>query len=1098
MSLLQLLGSPKLVTKDSVVDIPPKQALLLGSYLAYKEDWASRDELVHLFWPDESEKTARHNLSQLLYHCKQQVWMQGLEAERQRVRWLIDTDVKRFQQALGNGHWKAAAKHYEGNLLEGVITDYAASFEDWLFSERESLKNAWREAVLNHAKQLETEQNFSDATQVLRNVLNQDPLAEDVLQAFMRCAIQDGQREQALKSYDFFAKQLKQDLDMEPLAATQALAKDLRVGQHQSFEQAPKLEEAVTETKLFGFPNNVTPFIGRDLERAELAQLYSNADTRLITLLGAGGIGKTRLAMQVAKEQAYKFKDGVLFVSLATLEDASLIATQLLQTLALTTTKKQSDSEFLADYCATKNMLLVFDNTEHLPDSIDLIIELLESCPNLRFLVTSREALSIQFEHIYDLRGLNYPHSDNEANLEAFDAVNLFLRAARRSQANFHLTNPNKQGITAICKLLQGSPLGLELAAAWVRLMNPSEIAEELKHNLDLLKTDHKDLAERHQSLRAVFEYSWALLSDAEQETLAQLAVFRGSFTKDAALAVTNASLRTLLALVNKSLLQRTQTGRFERHIMVQQFAFEKLKASTKQPLFSERHAEHFLNLSKDIQAQLKSSEQLEYLERLDDEHANFRAALNWSLNSKRADLALHLAANLGHYWEVRGYYTEGRDWLTKCFTASDSPDPKVLAQALNASGNLARIQSDYPESRRLLEQGLSIYKGLKLEASIAQVLNNLGLTARSQGDFKEAKALLSQSLVLQRNLQDDQGIAQALNNLSIVAFWYSNYTEAQGLLEESLKISKKHNNKLGMANALNNLGNALRSQGKYKEAQRHQEESLRLFRELKGKHGISQTLNNLALVAVELNEVDKAHDYLLESLELKRESNEKQGIAGALTNLGMLSIELNKMEDAKRYLNEALNLHKGFKDKIGVAITLNIKGDWARKQQDYALAKSVHTEALELFKQLNNSLGQAEALTNLSRVALAQSNFKQTEKLSKESLKLHHSINNPRGIADTLDSLASSYYAQQNSKALSLWAATNNILKSINSSRSTEEQAAHEQQLEEARVQFGLKVFEQAWRLGEGFSQQDAVAFAFDEAKPKVFGFTDKPSTSH
>lgn len=1102
MPLLQLLGTPKLVTEDTVMDIPPKQALLLGSYLAYKEDWASRDELVHLFWPDESEKTARHNLSQLLYHCKKQIWMQGLETERQRVRWLVDTDVKRFQQALGGGGWSAATKHYEGSLLEGVATNYALNFESWLLSERESLKNAWREAALNQAKELEFASSYTEASQLLRSVLTQDPLAEDVLQAYMRCAFKDNQREQALKSFDVFAKHLAQELDMEPLTSTQALAAEIRSSQ--VAKQAPQIKVA-SEAKLYAFPSEATPFIGRDIERAELADFFERSKTRLLSLLGAGGMGKSRLATQLSKEQAWRFKEGAVFLALAPLTDASLIATTLLQALGLSVPAEQSSEQALLDYLTDKQILLVFDNVEHLPDCVELIVELLEHCPTIFILTTSREALDLRNEQIYDISGLSYPSSPVD-NAEAYDAVNLFLRAARRAHTKF-VFETNKEAVLKLCQFLQGSPLGLELAAAWVRLLSCNEILEELEKNLDLLKANHQDAPERHESMRAVLEYSWALLSDAEQLALQNLAVFKGGFTKNAAQEVSAVAVRTLLALVNKSLLQRSTTGRFERHSVVQYFCFEKLELDpTRLAATQKQHSQFFLVFAEEAETSLRGQGQLEVLVRLDEELSNLRTALSWSLEQQDIKLAFALAAALGRYWELRGYYSEGREWLEKVFELSKvmaiQPSAELQAKALNAAGNLARVQGDNLNAKRQLEESLALYRNLKQSRSVAQVLSNLGLVLRSQGDYATARDLLNESLALQRKHKNERGVAQALNNLAIVAFWFGDYSEAQSLLEESLEIARNLDDKFGIANILNNLGNALRGQGAYLKAQAYQEESLALFRALKGQHGISQTLNNLALVAVELAEFNKAYDYLAESLELKREAKEERGVAQVLTNLGMVALHSEATQDAETYLNEALALHHSFEDKIGIAITLNIKGDLARKLQDYALAKELHSESLALFKELKDKLGQAESLGNLSKVAHANADYPKAERLSKESLSIHQQSNNPRGVAEALESLAKIYTCTERSKqAATLWAAATTLRQSINSKLTQAEQQVHKKTLELARQKAGVAVFEKAWRLGKTLSQADAIRFALEGEQATTLhqaAFTNKSSASH
>lgn len=1069
MSRLQLLGQARLLLEDTTVDIPPKQALLFASYLAYKEDWVSRDELLHLFWPDDDERTARHNLSQLLYHCKQQRWIDNLETERNRVRWLIDTDVRLFREALGDGNWHTALGYYQGRLLDGVTTDDAFTFEDWLMQERQALHSAWREAVLKHAEQLEADSQYSYATTLLRDVLKQDPLAEDILQAYMRCLIQDNQRDLAVKAFESFAQHLRQELAMEPLTSTQDLL-------HITPVQAPAPKKV--SPSLYNFPNFLTPFIGRTLELAELSRLF--AETRLLTLLGFGGAGKSRLAVAFAREQVHLIRDGAVFIELAALDDASHIPRAVLEALKLEVSPQQVPLSQLLNYLKDKEVLLVFDNFEHLLEGSSLIIEILEASAASKAIVTSREALDFHAELIYDVGGLNYPDAVIEAP-EAYDAVTLFLRSARRANPNFTLTAENKAAVIRLCQMVQGFPLGLELAASWLRLLGPQDIVEEVVRNLDVLAVSHKDLSERHRSMRAVFEHSWALLSDSEQEALKTLAVFRGGFSKDAAEVVTGTKLRTLLSLINKSLLQRTQEGRFERHVVVWQFSFEKLAENRKQlTVFKRRHAEYFAELAEKSASNLSGAKQLTYLENLDRELNNFRAALNWT-HQEDPQLSLRLAAALSRYWEMRGYYTEGSNWLTKVLTLAKAVAyPELRASALNGLGNISRLQGNLPQARASLEESLSIYRQMGLEPNIAQVLSNLGLVLRTQGEYAQARELLLESLALQRKYTNDRGIAMVLNNLAIVAFWYGDNGEAQHLLEESLTIVRKLEDNFGIANVLNNLGNALRCQGHYPAAQKVQEESLAIFRILKGQHGISQVLNNLALVAIELGRYDRAFDYLQEGLALKREAKDLMGEAQVLTNLGSVALCTDNLSEAAQYLAQALQLHQAFQDRVGIAVTRNIQGDVARAQKDYARAKNLHLEALDLFEQLEDKLGQAEALANLGHIAYFECDYLQAEKLCKESLKLHYDSNNARGIAEAYELMALVLTeTAQAERAAVVWAAADAIRQRINSSLSEAEQRQYAQHIQGVKRQVGRETFNRAWTLGHHLSESVGVELA-------------------
>ena len=309
-ALLQLLGQPRFYKEGKWLDLPPKQPLLLCAYLACYENWVDRSEIINLFWPEEHETKGRHNLSQLLYHCKKQVWAQGLETERLRVRWLISSDVQELREALANGNWSKVVELYRGELLEKIPAGELFDYEEWLNSERETLYRAWKDAVLKEVSNLEANQQHQSATDLLQKILQRDFLDENVLQLYMRNAARAGQRQQALKSFDEFSEQLRQEFDMEPLEHTRQLASAIKNNELTITIEADSAEaildkptslEVSSNQILQNLPSQLTTFIGRDKEIAEFVNLLADPNIRLLTLLGAGGIGKTSLAIQAAR-----------------------------------------------------------------------------------------------------------------------------------------------------------------------------------------------------------------------------------------------------------------------------------------------------------------------------------------------------------------------------------------------------------------------------------------------------------------------------------------------------------------------------------------------------------------------------------------------------------------------------------------------------------------------------------------------------------------------------------------------------------------------------------------------------------------------------
>ena len=910
------------------MDLPIKQSLLLGSYLAYREDWVQRDELLLLFWPDEDEKAARHNLSQLLYESKRQSWAAGLEVERNRVRWPIATDVGAFREAIGAGSWDEAVELYEGELLGGVLADENPGYQDWLIREREELQADWRDAVLKHAAVLE------GAAALLREVLRHDSLAEDVLQAYMRCAAADGQRDQALRAFENFRSTLHSELEVEPLEATLLLADELREGAGASPRPA-----ADAPPPLCNFPTSHTPFVGRDLELAELGSHLLDPDTRLLTLVGPGGIGKSRLAQQLARSRAGAFAAGATFVPLASVAAPDLLADTALAAFGLERSGRRPPLEQLLDYLADREALLLLDNVEHLLEAAGDVALLLDTAPRLRVLATSREPLDLPGEVLYELAGLSFPADESWEDAEAYDAVALFLRSARRVHQHFQLGPRNHADVIHLCRLLGGLPLGLELAAAWVRLLTPGELVEELGRNLDLLRTE-EDVPERHRSLQAVFEHSWALLSEREQRALSDLAVFRGDFTKDAATEVGEVTLRTLLALVNKSLLQRTSSGRFERHVTVRQFALDRLAADPERnAAMLDRHAGHYVRLAERLHPLLDGPEQGRALTQLEDELDNLRAAFEHLLEAGRSADAVHLYGALGPFWRRRGHVEEGRR-LFERLQQRPLPAPSgALVATLNSAGILASHQGEYERSRALHQQALEIGEALGDDGHRADALSNLGAVCWHRDDYPEAEAYLMRALELRRTLDNDAALAGVLNNLGNLARDGNRYDLALSYYDEALALARKVGHRWEIANTSNNRAIVHAYRGDLESAGDLFAEALEVQRELGDRRGMSMSMTNLGNTLMDRGSHQEAAALYLEALELDRALGDRLGEAHIHNNLGILAGFERRFDEAHRHYLEALTIRHRHGKPHGVALTLNCFVDLALLEGDPARA---------------------------------------------------------------------------------------------------------------------------------------------------------------
>ena len=912
------------------MDLPLRQSLLLGAYLAHRDDWVGRDELLTVFWPDEVESVARHNLSQLVYHCRRQPWFDGLEAERTRLRWRVASDLQLFRAAIGAGAWHDALELYRGVLLEGVPTGVAPVFEEWLESEREALQVAWREATLQVAAALEREGRTAEAIARLQAVLERDPLAEDALQAYLRCAREAGQRTAALRAYAIFRTALRDDLDLTPLDETVILAEALRAApvdapaaRAASASVAadlptPRPATLADEARvvLRGFPAPVTPFVGREAELDRLHALLSAEGERLVTLVGPGGVGKTRLAIEAGRRAAAAFTDGALFVPLDDLDDPAFLARTIGSALGFEPTAGRSDEDALIDAVARSSLLLVLDNLEHLLAGAGLVAELLAASAGSSVLVTSQQPLDFQGEVRFAVAGMRYP-TDVGAASEGFEAVTLFLRSARRAHPHFVVGDADQAGILRLCGLLEGLPLGLELAAAWMRLLRPDEVADALAVNLDALATAHRDVPARHRSLRAMLDHAWSLLADDERAALAGVSVFRRGFTREAAEAAAGSTLRTLLALVNKSLLRRTPGGRFEMLDVVRRYGLERLAEDPdRHAAVVAAHAEHYLAFGLRAGPELVGEERATWLDRVAEEHDNLRVALEHLIGAGCGDAGVRLATALFQYWWLRGHYREARATLDALLGLDELLPDALHADALGHAGAFARLCEDFVAARSLYEASLAIKRRLADPVAAAGTLGNLGNLLRLLGDLDGAQQHVEETLSLYRAAGDGARVANTLNNLGAVAHAKGDATASERYYREGLEVARAAGEEFVAALALGNLGAAALERGDADEARACHAEAGATFERLGYRVGLAVNAQQLADVALAAAELESARAGYALAMTRFVELGDQRGVAEVAASLVDLAVAAPDWPAALLWAGATRAQH----DRLGIA----------------------------------------------------------------------------------------------------------------------------------------------------------------------------------
>jgi non-specific serine/threonine protein kinase len=619
------------------------------------------------------------------------------------------------------------------------------------------------------------------------------------------------------------------------------------------------------ERPLRGLPAQPTPFIGRNTERMLLRVLLRRADVRLLTLIGPGGAGKSRLAMEVASELRDDFADGGAFVGLAAISDPALVVPTIAKTLAVVDSGDQPLLARLSDALREQRLLLLLDNFEHVLAAVPDVAALLAAAPGVKVLATSRSALQLAWEHEFRVPPLAIPNRGILPALDQkqqYDAPQLFVARAQAANAEFMLTDENAGAVVEICRHLDGLPLALELAAARLKLFSPQALLARLNRRLAVLTGGPQDLPARQQTLRATIDWSYNLLEPAQQKLFARLGVFAGGCTIEAAEAIVASSepmseridvLDALVSLANQSLLQPTQDQagepRFGMLEMIREYALDQLMASGEWAAIRQRHSGFFLTLAEKAAAALEGIEQVAWLGRLQQEHDNLRAAIGWAIDQGDAALGLRFARALRLFWFMRGYLTEGRERLAQILELGAISD-HARAQALDCAGFLARYQGDYAAAGRLIGESLAIWRSLEHSQGIADSLSNLGYVTLHQGDYQAARALYEESLGLHQAAGNQQGLADCLSHLGAAAFYQGDYSAARQFHEQSLAIWRVLGDVVGAAYALYHLGDVALSQKDQAAAAAWFKESLTASAQIEWPWGIVSAVEGVAGIA--------------------------------------------------------------------------------------------------------------------------------------------------------------------------------------------------------------------------------------------------------
>jgi predicted ATPase/DNA-binding SARP family transcriptional activator len=887
-----------------------RKALAALAYLALQPSGATRSELCAVLWPDSDETQARRSLRVEMTRIYALLGGEVVLSEGDVLRLNSDRlrcDYWELEAHLSRRELQEALELYQGELLQGFHVLQSSAFEDWLQRERDRLRERMLEVLETLSSQAEQARRLREALQLERRALELDALRERSYERAMRLAYLEGDRAEALRLFKQAEETLGRELGLKPGAELLELARRI--------SSEPRLvQPTIPSQPPSNLPTPTTSLLGRE-ETVRQVVYRLSAQARLLTLLGPGGVGKTRLAVEAAHELRPQFPDGVFWVSLATLTDPK----QLLEAIAKTL---EVEPASLAQHLQSKRLLLVLDNFEHLLEAAPAVARLLEAAPGLCILVTSRSTLRLRGEQEVVLGGLALPSSATAREaLEQVPSVELFIRTARAVRPSLELTPDTLRAIGEICSRLDGLPLAIELAAARSKLLNPKEILSRLDSRLGFLVGGPKDLPARQQTLWQTIHWSYELLSRDEQRLFARVALFQDGFTLRAAEAVAAPEnlgipvMDGLTALLDHSLLEvytsPTGSSRYRMLQTIREYALERLHRSGEQAATLERLAHHYFLLAERAAPELRGADQAGWLEGLQSEWGNLRTALDWGL-AHNPEAALLALSDLAVFWLARGHLSEGLRWANRALELEAGG--LARSRGHNLAGSLALHLGDLPQARTHFEQALAQFRAQGNLRGTANALGNLGIVLVRQNDPATAEGHYQEALALWRALGETWGEASVLSNLGALALRRGATAEAEALFSEALERFTKLEDRRQMARTLSNLGLCAMNREALEEACDLFEQSRRLCLELGDPASLIVTLGNYGLAEVLRGHLEAAQAHFEQAYQQAQTLSDLEGVAEALEGLGLVALKGGRPTRAVRLWGSA----EGVRQKLG------------------------------------------------------------------------------------------------------------------------------------------------------------------------------------
>lgn len=997
-----LLGKFEIRLDNQPIEIHSRPAQALLAYLMLNAETSyRREKIAALLWPDSDEVSARSNLRQALWRLRKAVGEGYFRTNKISVGfnpqadYALDVDAlqKDIVGSVSADRLIRMVSVYEGPLLPGF-------YDEWVIPAQTRLQAIFEDRMQMLLDRLIDEAHWREARVWAEWWISRGSVSEHAYRAFMMAAAGLGDRAGVAAGFQRCVEALEEDLGVEPSRKTRELMERLMSADRLPSDKIKPGQTAQTAN----LPIQPTPFIGREDELAQLSALLNDPSIKLITLLGPGGIGKTRLAIESAKAQPGFFSDGVFFVTLTSVDDPAMIVSQIGDAINFSFHVRDQRTHYAAEpqsrqllaYLRGKNMLLVLDNLDHLLTPVlfnpgesrqgvnELISDIIRMAPRVKILATSRERLNLHGETGIVLSGLTYPEraqSTKLADMSIYGAVRLFVKSSRLVSPAFDLTPENLADVIEICRLADGMPLAIELAAAWVAMLTPAEIAVEIRNSPDFLETDLQDIPGRHRSIRKVFDHTWNRLSPTEQMVFMQLSVFRGGYTRLAAQKVSGANLQDLRALLDKSLIRRNDDGRYQIHELLRQLGTEQLaRLPAEEAVANDRHCAFYALFMKEKEKDLIGRKQAQALSDIEIEIDNVRAAWQWAVTHAKLEEIDRIMESLAEFYRIRG----GRSEVAEIFDQA--------ALSLGWQGDLASdahtgSENVFRDTMQLIDKASSItYRSKSVELVLGKVLGcsnrfycdvpgqawkayrisqdslemlsragarkEMAWVLRSIGDIGYSPDIIiqlcSRALSVFEETGDRRGIAETLYRMGSVSTRIGDYRKAEEFYQNSLRISRQIDRYEIIAHCLAELGYVFWALGKYSAAEKKCRESLSYYREIGYTSQIAYAMRNLGRVFMGMENFFIAKQHFRNSLDIYEEIGLRGMKAITLGELAHVSVVEGALTEAEHLAETSRNLCEKLEYRPGLVVAHTALGDIEVRRGNLNTGRQHYHKALQ------------------------------------------------------------------------------------------------------------------------------------------------------